>query len=194
MKGCRPLTDTEVAVVAKSFGGAYAARDRALFVLGVRTVFRISELLSLRVGDVWRHGAIVDRVSVQRKHMKDRREGRTVVLHPQAQAALVAWLQTLQAKGGLLPTRDVFQSREGVSRPISRVQAYRTLQEAYDTNGLSGKLGTHAMRKTFANRVYDALGHDLVKLQRAMGHKHLNNIAAYISFREEEIEAAILAV
>jgi hypothetical protein len=27
-----------------------------------------------------------------------------------------------------------------------------------------------------------------------MGPKHLNNTAAYISFREEEIEAAILAV
>ena len=88
----------------------------------------------------------------------------------------------------------LFRSREGHNRSISREHAYRILQEAYNSNRLRGKLGTHSMRKTFANRVYDALGHDLVKLQRAMGHKHLNNTAAYISFREEEIEAAILAV
>jgi hypothetical protein len=50
------------------------------------------------------------------------------------------------------------------------------------------------MHKTFADRVYEALDRDLIKLQRAMGPKHLKNTAPSISFREEEIEAAILAV
>jgi hypothetical protein len=50
MKGCRALTDDEVALVSKSFSGTYAARDKALFVLGVKSSFRISELLSLTVG------------------------------------------------------------------------------------------------------------------------------------------------
>lgn len=70
MKGCRPLTDGEVALVAQSFGGAYAARDEALFLLGVRSGFRISELLSLRVGNVYEHHRLVDRVTVARRHMK----------------------------------------------------------------------------------------------------------------------------
>jgi integrase len=52
MKGCRPLTDEEVVLVQQSFGGIYAARDKALFLLGVKSGFRISELLSLQVGDV----------------------------------------------------------------------------------------------------------------------------------------------
>jgi integrase len=41
-----------VDLVTKSFGGTYAARDKALFILGVKSGFRISELLSLTVGDV----------------------------------------------------------------------------------------------------------------------------------------------
>jgi integrase len=49
------------------------------------------------------------------------------------------------------------------------------------------------MRKTFANRMYDKLGHDLVKTQRALGHKNINSTVAYLSFREEDIAAAILA-
>ena len=40
MKGCRPLTDKEVARVAEHFLGR--SRDRALFLLGVKTGFRIS--------------------------------------------------------------------------------------------------------------------------------------------------------
>jgi site-specific recombinase XerD len=44
--------------VSQAFRGIYAARDRALFLLGVKTGYRISELLSLRVGDVWQQGSI----------------------------------------------------------------------------------------------------------------------------------------
>jgi hypothetical protein len=34
---------------------------------------------------------------------------------------------------------------------------------------------------------------DLAELQRAMGHANVNSTVAYLSFREEEIEAAFLA-
>jgi site-specific recombinase XerD len=85
------------------------------------------------------------------------------------------------------------QSFGGKNRPISRIQAWYILTEAYRTNGLTGKLGTHSLRKTFANKVYEKLGHDLLKTQRALGHKNLDSTLAYLSFREDEIEAAILA-
>ena len=193
MKGCRPLTAEEVELVQQSFGGVYAERDKALFLLGVKSGFRISELLSLRVGDVSQHGRLVDRVTVQRRHMKNQREGRTVLLHPEAKAALATWLLTLRQMPGCTAQTCVFRSRKGVNRPISIVQAWRILHEAVTTNELTGKVGTHAMRKTFANRVYHQLNHDLVKTQRAMGHKNINSTVTYLSFVEDEIDAAILA-
>jgi hypothetical protein len=66
------LTVDEVARVSQAFRGSYAAWDRALFVLGVKMGFRISELLSLTVGDVWQHGCFVDYVAIQRRHMKQK--------------------------------------------------------------------------------------------------------------------------
>jgi hypothetical protein len=42
--------------------------------------------------------------------------------------------------------------------------------------------------------VYHQLNHDLVKTQRAMGHKNINSTVAYLSFVEDEIDAAILAI
>jgi integrase len=204
MRGCRPLTDAEVALVAKSFSETFAKRNKALFVVGHRTGFRISELLSLTVGDVLQHGKIVDHFTVQRRHMKGGRAGktssRTVALHPEAQAALSVWLEVLtkMLKGTLDPMTLVFWScvrdtATGLRRHISREQAWRILKEAFTSNDLSGKLGTHAMRKTFCNRVYDLLNHDLVKTQRAMGHANVNSTVQYLSFREEAIDAAILA-
>jgi integrase len=194
MKGCRPLTAEEVDLVSRSFGGVYAARDKALFLLGVKSGFRISELLSLRVGDVSQHGRLVDRVTVQRRHMKKKLEGRTVLLHPEAKAALATWLLTLRQTPDYTAQTFVFRSRKGLNRPISLVQAWRILHEAVTTNEFTGKLGTHAMRKTFANRVYHQLNHDLVKTQRAMGHKNINSTVAYLSFVEDEIDAAIMAI
>jgi integrase len=193
MKGCRPLSDEEVDVVQRSFGGRYGARDRALFLVGVKSGFRISELLSLRVGDVYQHGHLVDRVTVPRRHMKKKVEGRSVLLHPDAKAALATWLMQLRQVTGLMPDSYVFRSRKGGNRPIGKRQAWKILHEAVTTNELTGKVGTHAMRKTFACRVYEKLGHDLVKTQRALGHRNINSTVSYLSFADEEIDAAILA-
>jgi integrase len=194
MKGCRPLTDAEVELMQASFGGTYGARDRALFLLGVKSGFRISELLSLRLGDVWQHGRLVDRVTVQRRHMKNKQESRTVLLHPDAKAALATWLLALRQTPGCTPQTYVFRSRKGPNRAISKVQAWRILHEAVVTNELPGKVGTHAMRKTFANRVYQQSNRDLIKTQQAMGHKHVNSTQHYLSFLQDEIDALILAI
>jgi integrase len=190
MKGCRPLTEAEV--LQHSFGGVYADRDKALFLLGVKSGFRISELLSLRVGDVSQHGRLVDRVTVPRRHMKNKTEGRTVLLHPEAKTALATWVLTLRQMPDCMRQTFVFRSHKGVNRPIRTVQAWRILHEAVTTNELTGKVGTHAMRKTFATRVYHQLNHDLVKTQRAMGHKNIDSTVAYLSFVEDEIDQAIL--
>jgi integrase len=121
-------------------------------------------------------------------------------LHPEARAALSVWLEILgkRLKGHLDPTTPVFCSRvkdpsTGLRRAISREQAWRLLAEAFAANKLSGKLGSHSLRKTLANCMYDLLKHDLVKVQRAIGHKNSNSTAAYLSFREEDIVAAVLA-
>ncbi|MHB9026936.1 MAG: tyrosine-type recombinase/integrase [Armatimonadota bacterium] len=194
MRGCRPMTDDEISEVSRSFWGEHARRDKALFLLGVKSGFRISELLSLRLKDVLQAGRIVDRVSVERRNMKKKTEGRTVLLHPEAKSALAEWLQELHDWGYLAADAYVFQSRKGHNRSISRIQAYRILKETFDACEMTGKLGTHSMRKSFANKIYDKLGGDLIKTQRALGHRNINSTVQYLSFREEEIDEAILAL
>jgi integrase len=124
--------------------------------------------------------------------MKKKLESRTVPLHPDAKAALATWLMTLQTRGMTRETY-LFQSRKGGNQSIGKIQAWKILHEAATTNELTGKVGTHAMRKTFARKVHERLGHDLVKTQRALGHKNINSTVAYLSFVEDEIDAAILA-
>ena len=55
MKGTRPLDNDEIRRVSTCFTGTFATRNRGLFMLGVSTGGRSSELLSLRVGDVYQN-------------------------------------------------------------------------------------------------------------------------------------------
>ena len=56
MKGTRPLDNDEIRRVSTCFTGTYQVRNRGLLMLGVSTGGRISELLSLRVADVYQNG------------------------------------------------------------------------------------------------------------------------------------------
>lgn len=194
MRGCRPLTESEVEAVLAELSGPRRARDRALFLLGVRSGFRISEILSLRLGDVVQAGRVVERVRVMRRHMKGKREGRTVLLHPAARAALGAWVEELRSDGYMTTDSFVFQSRRGPNQAIGRTQAWRLLKRAFDRAGLTGNLGTHSMRKTFADRIYERLDGDLVKTAQALAHRSISSTASYLSFRESEIDDAILSI
>ena len=173
--------------------GPYAVRNRALFIVGIKTGFRISELLSMRLGDVVQHGKVVERVTVSARNMKGRERSRTILVHPDAKTAITEWIADLERRRPTTRETYLFPSQIGVNRPLSRSHVAKVLKDCFDPNGIGGKLGTHCMRKTFANRVYDLLGHDLPKTQRAMGHANINSTIKYLSFREEDIDAAILA-
>ncbi len=50
------------------------------------------------------------------------------------------------------------------------------------------------MRKTFADRIYDRLDGDLVKTAQALAHRSISSTASYLTFREAEIDEAILSI
>ena len=56
MKGTRPLDNNEIRLVSACFtGNPFEVRNRGLFLLGVSTGGRISELLSLQIVDVYQN-------------------------------------------------------------------------------------------------------------------------------------------
>lgn len=193
MGGCRPLSDEEIKAILKALASnRYPLRDQALFFLGLRSGFRISELLSIRICDVMQNGVFSTSLTVARRHMKGKGEGRTVVVHPEAREAIRAWVEHLWAKGVTDPKTLLFKSRQGGNRAIARNMAWKILTDAYKACGLLGRLGTHSMRKTFAGKIHQALGKDIFKTQKAMGHSSPTSTASYLSVSQDEIDNAIL--
>lgn len=189
---CRPLTNEECELISKTFYGKHEKRNRALFWLGRATGFRITELLSLRVKDVFQGSKVTDRVSVQRKSMKSKKTSRTVKLHPRAQEALKAYIDEIADRGRLFDDAVLFSGKPTLDQPMTREHAYRVINRAAKENELEGTIGTHSMRKTFANSVFEASGRNLYLTQQALGHANVETTTLYLELGEDQIDEAVI--
>jgi site-specific recombinase XerD len=193
-KGCKALADEEVNKLLEGMTGRHALRDRALFILGVFSGFRVSELLSVQVHDVYRDGRIVDALTVRRENMKGKWEARTMPLHRAAKEALAVYLRAEKLEHPFHANTALFFA-QGKTTAMSAAHAWEIIQAAAARTGVSTeRLGTHSMRKTFASRMWTSprINGDLCKLQRLLGHANVNNTARYVEFASGLLEAAVL--
>ncbi|MBF0529187.1 MAG: tyrosine-type recombinase/integrase, partial [Deltaproteobacteria bacterium] len=144
----------------------------------------------LRVRDVVDgQGLVVERIWYARQTIKGKKEGQAKAVHPSAREALQALVDELKADGYGLYSY-LFRGRQE-NRPLDRKTVYWTFRKIFSNCGLSGKLGTHCMRKTFADRIFEATGRDIFKTAKALDHRQVNSTPSYLSFREEELEGVV---
>ena len=94
MKGTRPLDNKEIRLVSACFNGTFEIRNRGLFMLGVSTGGRISELLSLQIGDVYQNGKPVTDLLFDKSIVKGGEVSRAVPVNSdgrRAIEALIGW-------------------------------------------------------------------------------------------------------
>ena len=94
MKGTRPLDNNEIRLVSACFDGTFAARNRGLFMLGVSTGGRISELLSLTIGNVYQNGKPVTDLLFDKSIVKGGEVSRAVPVNTDGRRSienLIAW-------------------------------------------------------------------------------------------------------
>lgn len=198
MPAMRDYTDEEIERVRRSFSGRYARRDRCYFELALQTGLRVSELLSITVGQVYQYGRIVDELAIDRRHMKGgkagKASGRTLPIFADTKQHILAWLEemgrmlkcTVQAIPANTP---LFMSRvrakDGSRRPIARETAWRILKAIARENELPGAVGCHSTRKTLARKAHAyavaaGIPDPLRFVQRILGHKSLQSTEHYV--------------
>ena len=191
MKGTRPLDNAEIRKVSEAFGGTFAIRNRSLFILGVSVGGRISELLALRVNDVWQNGKSVKDLLFDLNIVKGSEVSRAVPVNIDGRQAienLIAW--HTEVYGDLDPTRPLFPSRKGQGlQSMTRIAAHNALKEAFEAAGLNGKLGTHSLRKSYAQRLYEQTN-DIYAVQEMLGHKSVVTTQRYLGVNYASVRDA----
>ena len=192
MKGTRPLDNDEIRQVSACFTGTYEVRNRALFLLGVSTGGRISELLSLQIGDVYQNRKPVTDLLFDRSIVKGCEVSRAVPVNTDGRRAiedLIAWHRDHYGK--LDVKRPVFPSRNGQGeKRMSRRTAHDVLKSAFETAGLNGHLATHSLRKSFAQCLYDQTG-DIFTVQEMLGHKSVATTQKYLGVNYTSVRDAL---
>lgn len=184
-KGCRPFDGDEVKKMVAAFSARGSYRDICLFVLGVSSGFRISEMLALRVEDVMEDGEVTEWLSLRQTKTRDTRQ---VKLGADELSAIGAQVAALRRAGHYSGRTMLFRSRQGRNKAVSRERAYRIIRDTARGLGMRGKIGTHSMRKTFANNTFEAIkamgGEDaVISTARAGGWKSVDAFVRYLSFR-----------
>ena len=191
MKGTRPLSDTEIVRVSESFDGRYEIRNRGLFLLGISTGGRISELLGLKIGDVYQQGRAVSDLLFDKSIVKGGEMSRAVYVNSDGRGAidkLIGWHKSAFASTGA--GRFLFPSRKGGGVAAMRRQtAHDILKSAFSSAGLNGKLATHSMRKSYAQRLYHRTG-DIFTVSAVLGHKSIATTQAYLGVDYQTLRAA----
>ena len=193
MKGSRPLANDEILLVSKQFAGTFAIRNRSLFMLGVSVGGRISEMLALTIGDVWQNGRPVKDLLFVKGVVKGRESARMVPVNENGQKAIADLIRWHKQKFGTLdPNRPLFVSRKKGGR-LDRTQAHRVLSAAFEKASLNGKLATHSLRKSFAQRVYDATS-DIYLVKELLGHKEVETTREYLGVSYQKMQEAVASI
>ena len=173
-------------------------RDRCLITAQWFTGFRVSEILSLKVGSVFRSGEVVSKIGVAPRNLKGG-YGRTrwIPVLPELRRVLESYLGWLGRRFELAPEMPLFVSRStaksGVLRALTRESARCIMHAAYAAAAIEndGRLGTHTLRKTWARKVYKNSGNDIMVLKSALNHSDVSVTQKYLEADEEDVVAAI---
>ena len=195
MKGTRPLDNDEIRRVSTCFTGTFATRNRGLFMLGVSTGGRISELLGLRVGDVYQNKKPVSDLLYSKAVVKGGEVSRAVPVNADGRRAideLVNWHR--RHYGSIASKRPLFPSRhKSGSVPMHRQTAHAILKTAFIEAELNGHIATHSLRKSFAQRLYDKTG-DIYMVQELLGHKNISTTQKYLGVNYADAKAAVESI
>ncbi|KHO32075.1 integrase [Clostridium tetani] len=150
-------------------------RNYILFITGVYTGLRISDILRLKVKDV------KDKRFIYVKEKKTSK--RNIIEINKLMEKEYKWYCADKELDEYL-----IKSREGINKPISRVQAYKIIKQVGKDFGVEN-LGTHTLRKSFGYHYYKQTK-DVATLMKMFNHSDPSITLRYIGIIQDQMNKA----
>lgn len=173
MNFVQPIRDTEKIEEIKLYLNKKSYRDYFLFLMGINTGLRISDLLNLKVKDVKDKTHFV---------LKEQKTGKTKRFPLYTlEEDIRKYIKGMNDEDYLFPSR-----LDQGSQPLSRYRAWAILNEAGEYVNL-GEIGTHTLRKTFGYHFYQKTK-DIAMLQELFNHSAPSVTLKYIGINQDMID------
>ncbi|EOO65824.1 phage integrase [Bacillus cereus VD196] len=175
MNFVQPIRDSEQIQQIKEYLKEKNARNYILFVMGINTGLRISDILKLKVGDV--QGS-----HISMREMKTGKQKRI-----QITSSLKRELKWFNE--GREVEEYLLKSRKGKNRPIGRSMAYKILKNTAAEFGLD-EIGTHTLRKTYGYHMYMQTK-NIALLMEIFNHSSEKVTLRYIGVNQDAMDKAM---
>ncbi|WP_088032665.1 tyrosine-type recombinase/integrase [Evansella clarkii] len=157
-------------------------RDYLLFVIGVNTGLRISQLLKLKLNDV----LTAEREPARVLYISPDERG--IYLNRNVRNALSHFLEKKE-----LSREDYLFTSTKKGEPLTRQHAYRIVKQAAAEAGIHEHIGTHTLRKTFGYHAFRK-GVSLALLQERFHHATPSETLRYIGAKKEDVTIPMIDV
>jgi len=160
--------DDAFALVESPAGtGFLPARDRAILELLYSSGLRVSEISSLNIDDI----------NTKEGFLKVKGKGRKERMVPVGSKAIDA-IKSYMVERIALKSKDRFLFLNRTGKGLSDRGVRRLVVKYARMTGISGKIGPHALRHTFATHLLQG-GADLRVIQELLGHSSLSTTQKY---------------
>ncbi|MCD8501940.1 MAG: site-specific integrase [Bacillaceae bacterium] len=175
MQTVQPIRDKYLIEAMKEELKKDSERNYLLFVMGINTGLRISDLLPLRVSDVR------DQTHIILKETKTRKRKRFLI-NVGLRETIEEYIDGKQEGEYLFPSKKT-------DLPLQRVQAYKILNTAAKKVGMK-EFGTHSMRKTFGFWHY-SIHKNVALLQDIFNHSSPEITLRYIGINQDIVDKSL---
>lgn len=174
MNTVEPIRDENIILDFADYLKEKRPRDYVLFMTGIHTGLRISDILPLKVRDVKNSDYLY--------YITERKTKKTSKIKINDELKQIF-------KDYIIGMRDyeyLFKKEKGKSKnePISRQRVWQILNDAAEEFGYREKIGCHTLRKTFGYLLYKET-HDAVTLQDMFNHSSIEYTKRYIGVNQD---------
>lgn len=172
-------TNVDALLAAPRPGDRFYLRDKALLETLYATGCRASEVVTLKLNDLYLDSAFCRCTGKGSKQ-------RVVPLGKPAIAALRAYIQGGRVVEGRTAAPTVFLSRSG--KPLSRIVLWKLVKKYCRRAGLPSAISPHSLRHSFATHLLSG-GADLRTVQELLGHASIQTTQHYTHVDRTRLKA-----
>lgn len=156
-------------------------RNYLLFIMGINTAMRISDLLQIRWNDVYdffaqryrEHIFIIEQKTGKRT---------SIAINSSCLNALELFRETALPVSGL---EYIFSTKSNRTRPISRNRAYHIIKDAANAIGIEGNISCHSLRKTLGYQAWK-YGNPPALIMNIYNHSNMEITKRYLSIDQDD--------
>ncbi len=174
------VEEIEALLAAPNTDEPLAWRDRALIEVGYASGTRVSELIGLKMNDIWFDDALIRVVGKGSKE-------RLIPIGRRALGAVAVYSREIRPNldKGKAEGSFLLNAR---GTPLSRVGAWGIIKKCAERSGIGKRVTPHTLRHTFATHLLEG-GADLRAVQEMLGHADLATTQIYTHVDREYLRS-----